>query len=94
MGKLRVQYPGAIYHVMSRVDGPEPIFTDEHDRNLFLETFVRLARRRIGDSFLVSEDHFHLVVEKPRANPVDGMKCFLGTYSRPKNLSRTANGAP
>jgi len=36
--KLRVQYPGAVYHVMSRGDCREPIFTDDYDRNLFLET--------------------------------------------------------
>jgi len=34
--KLRVQYPGAIYHVMNRGDRREAIFTDDHDRQLFL----------------------------------------------------------
>ena len=29
--KLRVQYPGAIYHVMNRGDRREPIFTDDDD---------------------------------------------------------------
>ena len=35
--KLRVQYPGAIYHVMNRGDRREPIFKDDKDRALFLE---------------------------------------------------------
>ena len=30
--KLRVQYPGAIYHVMNRGDRREPIFKDDQDR--------------------------------------------------------------
>jgi hypothetical protein len=35
--KLRVQYPGAIYHVMNRGDRREPIFRDDGDRILFLQ---------------------------------------------------------
>src|ERR1043166_8006227 len=34
--KLRVEYPGAIYHVMNRGDRREPIFKDDEDRKLFL----------------------------------------------------------
>jgi hypothetical protein len=30
--KLRIQYPGAIYHVMNRGDRREPIFKDDRDR--------------------------------------------------------------
>ena len=36
--KLRVQYPGAIYHVMNRGDHREPIFHSTKDRELFVET--------------------------------------------------------
>jgi hypothetical protein len=36
--KLRVEYPGAIYHVMNRGDRREAIFRDDSDRSLFLET--------------------------------------------------------
>jgi hypothetical protein len=34
--KLRVEYPGAIYHVMNRGDRREPIFKDELDRRRFI----------------------------------------------------------
>ena len=34
--KLRVEYPGAIYHVMNRGDRREPIFKDERDRGVFV----------------------------------------------------------
>ncbi len=33
--KLRVEYPGAIYHVMNRGDRREPIFNDDEDRKRF-----------------------------------------------------------
>ena len=36
--KLRVQYPGAIYHVMNRGDRREPIFKDDADRQRWVET--------------------------------------------------------
>ena len=38
--KLRIQYPGAIYHVMNRGDRQEPIFEDDADRERFLETLA------------------------------------------------------
>ena len=36
--KLRIQYPGAIYHVMNRGGRREAIFGDDEDRHRFLET--------------------------------------------------------
>ena len=38
--KLRLEYEGAIYHVMSRGDRREPIFKDDADRKRFLETLA------------------------------------------------------
>jgi putative transposase len=36
--KLRIQYPGAVYHVMNRGDRREPIIHDDADRQRFIET--------------------------------------------------------
>jgi len=38
--KLRVEYPGAIYHVLNSGDRREPIFQDGPDRRRFLETLA------------------------------------------------------
>ena len=35
--KLRVEYPGALYHVMNRGDRRELIFKDDSDRQRFLD---------------------------------------------------------
>ena len=43
--KLRVEYPGAIYHVMNRGDRREPIFRDNADRQRFVETM--LAQKQV-----------------------------------------------
>jgi hypothetical protein len=39
--KLRVEYEGAIYHVMNRGDRREPIFQDDKDRECFMATLVK-----------------------------------------------------
>ena len=36
--KLRIEYPGAMYHVMNRGDQREDIFRDDEDRQRFLST--------------------------------------------------------
>ena len=41
--KLRVQYPGAVYHVMSRGDRREDIFLNDVDRQDFLKTLAEAS---------------------------------------------------
>ena len=43
--KLRLQYPGAIYHVMNRGDCRAPIFNGDPDRVLFLETLGQACEK-------------------------------------------------
>lgn len=81
--KLRIEYPGAIYHVLSRGDRREAIFRDDVDHQAFLSTLNDACVK--GDwqvhAYCLMGNHFHLVVETPRANLVAGMKWFLGTYT-------------
>src|SRR5664279_921923 len=72
--KLRVEYAGAIYHVMNRGDRREPIFKDDRDRRLFLETLGQACRKTDWQvhAWCLMPNHFHLVA---------GMKWFLGTYT-------------
>jgi REP element-mobilizing transposase RayT len=81
--KLRVEYEGAIYHLMNRGDRKEPIFRDDSDRLLFLETLGQACAKTDWQvhAFCLMSNHFHLVVETPKANLVAGMKWFLGTYT-------------
>ena len=43
--KLRIQYPGAIYHVMNRGDRREAIFGDDEDRQRLLETLTEACQK-------------------------------------------------
>jgi REP-associated tyrosine transposase len=81
--KLRIQYPGAIYHVMNRGDRREAIFADDQDRSRFLETLAEVCQKTGWQvhACCLMKNHFHLVVETPQPNLVPGMKWFLGTYT-------------
>ena len=81
--KLRVQYPGAIYHVLNRGDRREPIFRTDADRVLFIDTLAEACQKTGWQvhALCLMHNHFHLVVETPNANLVAGMKWFLGTYT-------------
>ena len=81
--KVRVQYPGAIYHVMNRGDRREPIFKDDTDHKLFLQTLGEACQKtgwRIH-AWCLMPNHFHLVIETPQPNLIAGMKWLLGTYT-------------
>lgn len=81
--KPRVEYPGAIYHVMNRGDRREAIFRDEADRQRFLATLEETCAKTGWQihAYCLMPNHFHLVVETPQPNLVAGMKWFLGTYT-------------
>ena len=81
--KLRVEYPGAIYHVMNRGDRREEIFRDDEDRLRFLGTLSEACVKTGWQvhALCLMPNHFHLVVETPQPNLVAGMKWFLGTYT-------------
>jgi putative transposase len=71
--KLRVEYPGAIYHVMNRGDRRESIFLGDTDRQLSLvslETFAQTCEKTNWPvhAYGPMDHHFHLVVETHRAN--------------------------
>ena len=81
--KLRVEYPGAIYHVINRGDRREEIFKDDPDRERFLATLGEVCVKTGWQvhALCLMPNHFHLVVETPQGNLVAGMKWLLGTYT-------------
>lgn len=92
--KLRVEYPGAIYHVMSRGDRREPIVRDDEDRRRFIATLGEACGKTGWEvhALCLMPNHFHLVVETPRGNLVAGMKWFLGAYTGRFNRRHKVTG--
>ena len=81
---IRIEYAGAVYHVMARGNHGQPIFRDDQDRRRFLET-VGEACEKTGwriDAYVLMGNHYHLLVETPEGNLVAGMKWLQGTYTQ------------
>jgi REP element-mobilizing transposase RayT len=81
--QMRIEYAGAIYHVMSRGDRREAIFLDGGDHHDFLKTLAEACAKTgfAVHAYCLMNNHFHLVVETPEANLVAGMRWLLSTYS-------------
>ena len=81
---LRIEYPGATYHVMARGNQGRAIYRDDRDRLRFLETLGE-ACGKTGwrlHAYVLMGNHYHLLVETPEANLVAGMKWLQGTYTQ------------
>jgi len=67
---IRVEFPGAVYHVTARGNERRPTFRDEVDRRQFLATLGQAAAEhglRVH-GFCLMPNHYHLLVETPRGN--------------------------
>ena len=71
--KLRLEYAGAIYHVMNRGDRREAIFLDDKDREMFLRTLAEGCRRTEWQvqAYCLMNNHLHLVLETPQQSAAD-----------------------
>lgn len=81
---LRIEYAGAVYHVMARGNQGRAIFRDDRDRECFVET-LGAAGGKTGwriHAFVLLGNHYHLLVETPEANLVAGMKWLQGTFTQ------------
>lgn len=81
--QIRIEFPGAIYHVLDRGDRREDIFQDDVDRQDFLKTLAEACLKTDWQvhAYCLMRNHFHLVVETPQANLVAGMSWLLSTYT-------------
>ena len=77
---LRIEYPGALYHVTSRGNGGQSIFREEGDRHFFL----KLLESAIGKfhwmchAYCLMNNHYHLLIETPEGNLSRGMRQING----------------
>ena len=82
--QVRVEYPGALYHVMARGDRGEDIFMDDEDRETMLRSLGQACVKtgwRIH-AWVLMTNHYHWLVETPRPNLVEGMRWIQNTYTR------------
>src|SRR5258706_8306926 len=81
---LRLEFPGAIYHVTSRGNARAPIFADDGDRELFLETLAHVVERFhwLCHAYCLMDNHYHLLIETPDPNLSKGMRQLNGLYTQ------------
>jgi len=80
---LRVQYPGAIYHVLDRGDRQENILVNDVDRHDLLQTLTEACEKSGWQvhAYCLMSHHFQVVLETPNANRVEGLRWFLSAYT-------------
>ena len=74
--RLRIQYPGTMYHVRSRGDRREAIFADDVDRQRLLETRTEACQKTGWQvpAYCLMRNHFHWVIETPQPTLPAGME--------------------
>ncbi len=85
--QVRIEFPGAMYHVMARGDRREAIVRDDEDRRTFVRTLgqacVRAGFRVHG--WVLMTNHYHLLLETPEGNLSRGMAWMQNAYTRRLN---------
>ena len=81
---LRIEYPGAFYHISSRGNNKQNIFLDDADRKSFLEVLSKVIEDRewICYAFCLMNNHYHLSIETKKANLSRGMQQLDSVYAR------------
>lgn len=84
---LRLEFPGALYHVTARGDRRAAIYRDDVDRRVWLEVMALVCARFhfIVHSFCQMTNHFHVMLETPEGNLAQGMRQLNGIYSQAVN---------
>ena len=88
---LRLEFPGAIYHLTGRGNAQQKVFFTDADRELFLKTLTGVVSRYhwICHAYCLMANHYHLLVETAKANLSIGMRqlngCLLYTSPSPRD---------
>ncbi len=80
---IRVEFEGAVYHVMARGNERRAIFRSDDDRKLFLQTVGEMASQFgvVVHVYCLMPNHYHLVVETPRGNLSRAIGWLQVTYT-------------
>jgi REP-associated tyrosine transposase len=91
---LRIEYPGAFYHVTSRGNEQKDVFKSQKDREKFLE-YLASASKRYGaviHAYCLMSNHYHLLLETPSGNLSQIMRHINGAYTTYFNVKRKRAG--
>jgi REP element-mobilizing transposase RayT len=92
--KQRIEYPGAIYHIISRGNYRKDLFTHEKTAEAFERTIIEAAERcgwRLF-AYVIMSNHYHLAIQTPVPNMVEGMRWLQSTFATRFNRFRNERG--
>ena len=91
---LRIEYPGAFYHVTSRGNEQKDIFKSRNDREQFC-SYLKSSAERYGanvHAYCLMSNHYHLLLETPEGNLSQIMRHINGAYTTYFNSKRKRAG--
>jgi putative transposase len=92
--KLRLEYAGAMYHVINRGNYRADIFASDGAKEAFIACLFDAcakAKWRLH-AYVIMRNHYHLALETPEANLIAGMTWLQSTYANRFNRFRKENG--
>jgi REP element-mobilizing transposase RayT len=91
---LRIEYPGAIYHVTARGNARQDIFHDDHDRREMLDLLREIIADRnwICHAYCLMTNHYHLLIETLEGDLSRGMRQLNGIYTQRFNRRHGQTG--
>lgn len=91
---LRIEYPGAMYHVTSRGNARAAVFENDADRFLFLSILNQTIKRFnwLCHAYCLMDNHYHLMIETPDGNLSAGMRQLNGVFTQAINRSHGKDG--
>ena len=92
---LRIQYPGAVYHVMTRGGSRQRIFLDKPDYEAFVNTVGEIYDRWRVELFAycLMGNHYHACLRTPEGNLSRVMRHLDGLYTQRFNRMHRRDGA-
>jgi putative transposase len=85
---LRIEYPGAVYHITSRGNARQRIYRDDDvDRADFLNILCAVVKKYnwLCHCYCLMDNHYHLLIETPDGNLSPGMRQLNGVYTQSYN---------
>ncbi len=84
---LRIEYPGALYHITARGNRKEYIFKSDRDRIVFLKILNETITRYhfVCYAYCLMPNHYHLLIETPNGNLSMGIRELNGVYAQKLN---------
>jgi len=91
---LRIEYPGAVYHITSRGNARQKVFVDDADRITFLEILAKAMGRYnwLCHAYCLMGNHYHLLIESVDPTLARGMRHLNGVYTQTFNRRHKRSG--